>query len=285
MEDYNKLLILALKAVLNARHEILSVYNDHIDVETKDDGSPITMADKASDKIITSTLSESEIPVISEESNLLQYDKRKDSKFLWIVDPLDGTKEFIKRNGEFTINIALVNRSEPVFGITAVPVQDTVYLGCIKRGAYKIAINNDLKIDPESSNFQSILNHSEQLFTDNTNNLLTIATSRSYKNVFTEKLFSLLTGEDIPVKIIRRGSALKFGLIAEGTANIYIRGGHSYEWDTASGHALVAAAGGEVLSLTDGQPLKYNKPDLKNPGFIAISSLKLWERIRKKITF
>ncbi len=284
MTDYSKIVLLALKAALKAKSEILEVYDNRIDVEIKDDGTPLTLADKNSNNAIVKLLNQSNIPVLSEESSLLPYSRRKDAEYLWLVDPLDGTKEFIKKNGEFTINIGLIHNSEPVIGVTAVPVSNIIYLGWKGEGAFKIKIKNDFENNLANNDIKSILKNSVKLSVNNKIDKIVLAASRSHPDEIAGRLIQLLSKEGITASFLKRGSALKFGLIADGTANIYIRGSYSYEWDTASGHALVNAAGGEVISVGDGKPLKYNKPQLKNKAFIAIASEELMEIISDKLT-
>ncbi|GEM_PF-4113990 len=204
---------------------------------------------------------------------------------MWSVGPLDGTKEFIKQNGEFTVNIALIHNSKPVIGITVVPVIDVIYLGWVGIGAYKIKIQNGLENSIKHNDLENILTHSDKLSPAKINNSVTIVISRSPPDGLTNKLVQLLSEEGIVANIINRGSALKFGLVAAGTADIYARSNNSYEWDTASGDALINAAGGRIVSVLDGKSLEYNKQHLKNSGFITISSEYLWKRIRSKFSF
>ncbi len=282
MTNYPSLVMLALKAALKAKDEILTVYDQKFDFEVKNDGTPITIADKNSNNAITSILNRTNILVISEETQSMAYYKRKNHEFLWLVDPLDGTKEFIKKNGEFTVNIGLIQNSVPVIGVTAVPVREIIYLGWLSKGAFKITICKNFKRHLKNNNIENILKHSDKLTSDNIFSRVNLAVSRSHPDDRTASIIQSLANENIPVKIIKKGSALKFCLLAEGSANIYMRGNYSYEWDTASGHALVNAAGGKVLSVIDGKPLKYNKPQLKNREFIAVASDKLLDIIKWK---
>ncbi len=285
MIDYSRTVLLALKAAIKAKDEILKVYENTVDVEIKNDGTPITIADKNSNNAIVSILEESSIPIISEESRLLEYDDRKDAEFLWLIDPLDGTKEFIKKNGEFTINIGFVRNTEPEIGITAVPVTGAIYIGWVGQGAYKVIIDNDFEKHLANDDIDNILKNSTKLSVAKETSHIDIAVSRSHPGDITGKVLDLLSKEGVTASIIKMGSALKFGLIAEGSANVYVRGSYSYEWDTASGHALVNAAGGKVLSVVDGKPVKYNKPQLKNQGFVAVASDKILKLISGKLTF
>ncbi len=282
MTNYSSMVLLALKAALNASDEILSVYDRQFDYETKDDGTPLTAADKNSNVAITSVLKRSNIDVISEETRSPAYDKRKKSEYLWLVDPLDGTKEFIKKNGEFTVNIGLIQNSQPIIGVTAAPVLGLIYLGWKGIGAFKIKICKESQKYIFDNDIDNILQFSVKVSANDVCDRVDMAVSRSHKDNITGSIIEKLSKEDIPVKIIKIGSALKFCMIAEGSVNIYIRGSGSYEWDTASGHALVNAAGGKIFSLTDGKPLIYNKPQLHNKGFVAVASGKLWKLVKRK---
>jgi len=234
---------------------ILQVYNGEIAVEIKDDNSPLTAADKASHEIIAAGLKAltPNIPMLSEEGRDIPYEERKHWKRFWLVDPLDGTKEFIKRNGEFTVNIALIEGNAPVFGVVYVPVQDKMYVGIVGEEAFvqegdeeprKIRVR---KPDPEAGQ--------------------TVVMSRSHpSSELQEYLKDIKVAEALPV-----GSSLKLCAVAEGKADLYPRLGPTMEWDTGAGQAVVQAAGGTVLML-EGQPLPYNKENLLNPYFIVKGS-------------
>ncbi|MGY5352973.1 3'(2'),5'-bisphosphate nucleotidase CysQ [Wenyingzhuangia sp. IMCC45533] len=230
---------------------VLEVYDsDFIGVEVKNDNSPLTQADLISNKILTDGLTKYQYPILSEESKKVPYKDRKDWKGFWCVDPIDGTKEFIKKTGEFTINIAFLENNVPVFGIVYVPVIDKLYVGgknllpfCLDRGQ-KIILKNRLK----------------HQFTNN----IAIA-SKSHINKETKDYIKTL-GED--VALISMGSSLKFMLIAEGKANIYPRFVPTMEWDTAASHAILSALGYSIKTVENVE-LVYNKKNLLNPSFIA----------------
>lgn len=245
-----------------AGEAILEVYNSaDFDVETKDDNSPLTKADKLSHEIITKELksihpfihsSMQPIPLLSEEGKEIPYEERKDWERFWLVDPLDGTKEFIKRNGEFTVNIALIENGKPVLGVIHVPVTNETYYGSVEEGAYKIDSNGEVnKISVSDKNFDEEIN---------------VVQSRSHSGDEENEFYSNYKIK----KRLSKGSSLKICLIAEGKAELYFRGGPTWEWDTAAGHAIMNAAGG-ILMNKDKSELTYNKKIPKNSGFIAAS--------------
>lgn len=238
-----------------AGEEILKVYNDPDkfgDVEIKADNSPLTKADKDSHVLIMRELGKiSSLPIISEESESLGYDVRKNWEEYWLVDPLDGTKEFINRNGEFTVNISLIKDKKPVLGVIHVPVMDITYYGKLGKGAYlKHGINKPLPIE--------------------VNNKSTDLIAVRSKSHATEEEDSVLSNFGISDSI-SVGSSLKFCMVAEGKADIYYRHGPTMEWDIAAGHAILQASGGNVyIGSTTDQPFTYNKEDLLNGSFIAL---------------
>ncbi len=247
-----------IAAAKEAGDKIMEIYSEPIEVSEKEDLSPLTAADMASHHVIVEALHTHfpGIPVISEEHKNLDYSIRKDWKRVWLVDPLDGTKEFIKKNGEFTVNIALVEEGRPVFGIVYLPAKKWLYYGMAGKGAFCIRNEKEEAIRvkvPEKGG------------------VLKLAGSRSHRSpdmaAFVEK--EKLRYRE--VELIAAGSSLKFCLLAEGTVHAYPRLGPTMEWDTAAGHALLRAAGGRVLNLEKGTELSYNKENLLNPSFIALS--------------
>lgn len=234
---------------------IMQVYDGDHAVEYKKDLSPLTAADKASHEVIASGLEQflPTVPVLSEEGAEVPYAERKQWEQFWLVDPLDGTKEFIKRNGEFTVNIALIENGQPVLGVVYVPVQDRMYWGIAGEGAW---------MQQGQADTQSI--HVRK--PDNEKGL-TVVMSRSHPSKELEEyLYGINVAEALPV-----GSSLKLCVVAEGKADIYPRLGPTMEWDTAAGHAVVVAAGG-LVKKTNGHPLTYNKEELLNPYFIVCES-------------
>lgn len=237
-----------------AGEAILKIYNDPSNsnvVDYKDDNSPLTLADKASHEVIDEALNKlyPDIPIISEEGDQLDYDKRKDFERFWLVDPLDGTKEFIKKNGQFTVNIALIDNRKPVIGVVYTPVTDTLYYGNKESGAFKE--ENNVKTDLKVNN--------------STDNRIAVR-SRSHAAEEEEQILS----EYGVVDSISVGSSLKFCMVAEGKADIYYRHGPTMEWDTAAGQAVVEAAGGKVMIETGPEPFVYNKENLLNTGFLCL---------------
>lgn len=234
---------------------IMTIYNgENFSVELKGDDSPLTCADKASHEVIVKGLREHfpEIPILSEEGKAIPYEIRKDWPRFWLVDPLDGTKEFIKRNGEFTVNIALIEGNAPVMGVIYVPAQDTLYCGVVGEGAWV----HDARPEAQGPRKEIRVREADP------DKGLTVVMSRSHPS---PELDEYLRG--VPVaEALAVGSSLKLCAVAEGKADLYPRLGPTMEWDTAAGQAIVQAAGGTVLRL-DGTPLEYNKENLLNPYF------------------
>lgn len=249
-------LIAKVRTIAKAAGEkILEVYNDvdNFQVETKGDNSPLTRADKEANKIICDGLEklDQKLPIISEENKLLDYDTRKSYDYCWMVDPLDGTKEFIKRNGEFTVNIALIKNNKSIAGVVYTPVTDDMYYAIEGEGAHLIKEGQSTKI--HSSFFHSA------------EKALSIVCSRSHLN---EETQAFIDKYDEPLKV-SKGSSLKFLIIASGDAQLYPRLAPTMEWDTAAAQIILEEAGGKVVLAETGEPVRYNKADLLNPHFIA----------------
>jgi len=251
--NFSELTLVARNIAIIAGHEIMKFYSPNISYRNKNDQSPVTEADEASDKIITSELKSTfpEIKVISEESfdeNNIDQTHLSDELF-WLVDPLDGTKEFISGNGEFTVNIALIKQGKPLLGVIYIPYQKYCYVGEIGSGAVIWNEEEDPKIiSARTPPFKGPV----------------VLASRSHLNSRTEEWIRLSK----PSAIINAGSALKFALLAKGEADLYPRFSPTMEWDTAAGHAILLAAGGSI-SLLDGQELAYGKKSFLNPEFIG----------------
>jgi 3'(2'), 5'-bisphosphate nucleotidase len=236
---------------------ILTIYRTDFAVETKDDESPLTKADLAAHRIIADGLAAltPDLPVVSEESNPPAFEVRRMWSRYWLVDPLDGTKEFINRNGEFTVNIALIEDHQPVFGVVGVPAQDLVYTGNVADGA---AFRHD------AGGMTAL--HGRPM--DDGHPLVVVA-SRSHGGERLEPYLEALATRFVDVSRTPVGSSLKLCILAEGRADLYPRLGPTSEWDIAAAHAVLAAAGGSVWAA-DGQPLRYNaKESFLNPEFIA----------------
>ena len=241
-----------------AGDKILEVYNDveSFNVETKADNSPLTRADREANTIICQGLEKLDYlyPILSEENKMIPYETRKTFDYLWIVDPLDGTKEFIKRNGEFTVNIALTFEGTPVAGVVYAPVLDEMYYAIKGEGAF--VIKGGEKVQLSAKTYQ------------NSDSNLAIVCSRSHLNEETQNFIDRFTS---PLKV-SKGSSLKFLILASGDAHIYPRLAPTMEWDTAAAQIILEEAGGKVVNAVDGYPLKYNKENLLNPFFIATAN-------------
>lgn len=259
-----KYLDLSIKAALEAGKEILEVYqSSDFQVETKDDKSPLTLADKKAHNAIVKHLETTEIPVLSEEGKHLSYDIRKNWKQLWIVDPLDGTKEFIKRNGEFTVNIALIENQVPILGVIYIPVLETLYFASKEIGSFKIENIKDY------ISLNELIEKAEKLPIKQERENFVVVGSRSHMNEETEQFIKKLKLEHKNIEFLSRGSSLKFCMFAEGKADIYPRFAPTMEWDTAAGHAIVSFMGGNIKVANTQEELKYNKENLLNTWFIV----------------
>lgn len=259
---FDEFILFKLKSIVKeAGKSIIDIYNkDYIDIKLKDDLSPVTKADKLSNKIILEGLREldSSIPIISEESELAPYSVRSSWEYCWLVDPLDGTKEFISKTDDFTINIALIKNNKPVFGLVYIPVTADLYWASL--------IDNDSK-----AYWQNLLdsNEKQEIHTKYEKNNLRIAVSKRHGCEDSLKKFL----KNKKYKLVYRGSTLKICLIAKGEADLYPRFGPTSEWDTAAGHCILRAVGGEILSWPELKPLEYNNKDsIINPEFIATSA-------------
>ena len=258
-----ELLNIAIKASLLAGKEILDVYQSDFGVEFKEDNSPLTLADQRSHQTISKTLAQTGLPLLSEEGINIEYAVRKNWSLFWLVDPLDGTKEFVKRNGDFTVNIALIDKNLPELGVIYVPVTDELFFGNKQIGAFKVE---------KASTFS----HVEELKKAATQLPLkasfpVVVASRSHLNEETSAFINNLKQTKPETEILSRGSSLKMCMVAENQQAIYPRFAPTYEWDTAAGHAILRAAGGEItLAENMEKELVYNKADLLNPWFIAL---------------
>lgn len=264
-------LITAITAALEAGKVILDIYySDDFGIETKDDNSPLTKADVASHNIIMSHLKETHIPVLSEEGKAIPYSIRKDWKQLWIVDPIDGTKEFIKRNGEFTVNIALIVNQTPVLGVIFVPVTGDLYFSClagrqatVESGAFKV------KVDLNNFDTETLIAEGIKLPIDREDKTFTIVASRSHRSEETEAYIEEMRQKHGTVNLISKGSSLKLCMVAEGLADCYPRFAPTMEWDTAAGQAICEYAGFEVIDWSTNEPMLYNRMELLNPWFLV----------------
>ncbi|MDY0133197.1 MAG: 3'(2'),5'-bisphosphate nucleotidase CysQ [Desulforegulaceae bacterium] len=256
-------------AAIKAGNKIMEIYNDpksDFEIEKKSDNSPVTIADKKADKIIKNHLQKINIPLLSEEGKNIEYEKRKNWDYYFLVDPLDGTKEFLKKNNEFTVNIALINKNKPIAGVVYLPVLKTLYFGYDKK-SYKIeniSENKDLK-----SNLKDFIKTAKVLSPKTKPKEYTIIATRSHQNDELKKFIKEKEKIHGKVNFISAGSSLKFCKIAEGLAHVYPRTGPTMEWDTAAGHCVCEGAGLEVKNLESGKSLIYNKKNLLNPNFVV----------------
>ncbi len=275
--NYNKLLSISVYASLKAGDAILDIYDSDFSIETKADNSPLTRADQKSHDIICDMLDELGFPILSEEGKETDYAVRRNWERLWIVDPLDGTKEFIKRNGEFTINIALVESGKPVLGVIFIPVKQLLYFALKGLGAFKLSdsiVIEELKKWPYPEDkdglFKKIVEHSVRLpVSQSGDGTCVIIGSRSHGTEEVEAFVKEKQRTYDSVDFISAGSSLKFCLVAEGKADIYPRFGPTMEWDTAAGQAIAENAGARIFDKHTGLPLQYNKENLLNPHFIV----------------
>ena len=256
-------LSIIIHAAIEAGQAILEIYKTDFNIEYKDDNSPLTQADKNANEVILSYLKKTGIPILSEEGRNITFEERENWEKLWIVDPLDGTKEFIKKNDEFTVNIALVENHIPVMGVVYAPVLDSLYVGYHEKGAFKIQKASCNK------NIISELNKKNRLPFSINKDYFGVVASRSHLNKETNDFIKKLKSEHNNVKIVSKGSSLKLCMVAEGEADIYPRFAPTMEWDTAAGDAVVRASGGKVVYAETNEPLTYNKENLLNPWFIV----------------
>lgn len=262
--DIESYVNVAISAAIEAGKVILDIYKaQSYDIDQKSDFSPITRADLQANEIITNKLKPTDLPILSEEGENIPYQKRKNWELFWLVDPLDGTKEFIKRNGEFTVNIALVKNNTPIAGIIYIPVTAEIFTAIVTEGTFKLTTEND------RITFQEIKTEGKKLPVERNNNVYKITSSRSHKNEETNRFIETIQEKHKDVEIVYTGSSIKFCRLAEGAADIYPRFAPTMEWDTAAGHAILKACGKNIWTTDHLSELTYNKPDLKNPFFIA----------------
>lgn len=256
-----------IDAAIRAGQAIMSIYT-HPDtdweVERKADNSPLTLADRKSHAVIAEALKHTPYPVLSEEGEHLPYEVRQQWETLWVVDPLDGTKEFLKRNDEFTVNIALVTKGEPVMGVIYVPATRRLYWGEAGKGAFTAEVDADT-LQPQQAQ-QLPLPGATQ------NRPFRVVASRSHLSAETQEFIDRLKAAHGEVDTVSAGSSLKLCLVAEGKANVYPRLAPTMEWDTAAGHAIARAAGCTVMQAGTTEPLHYNKENLLNPFFVVSRS-------------
>lgn len=265
----------AIAAAFAAGREILAVYATEFTAEEKADKSPLTAADRRAHRAIVDALATTDLPVLSEEGKALDVEERQPWQRFWLVDPLDGTKEFIKRNGEFTVNIALMERdgqpassmgcAVPVGAVLYVPARDLLYFAWNGGGAYRIE-------EAGTRGTTSALNLAalaQRLPINMHRDTYTIVASRSHSSPDTETFIKRMQERHGRVDLVSMGSALKICLVAEGAADVYPRYAPTMEWDTAAGHAIAAEAGKQLIDVTTNEPMRYNKASLVNNWFIV----------------
>ncbi|WP_308219301.1 3'(2'),5'-bisphosphate nucleotidase CysQ [Flavobacterium sp. NRK F10] len=261
----NKNFEIAIQAAVKAGEKVDEIYNNFDgEVIVKEDDSPLTIADKESNEIIKNFLTATDIPIISEEIKNADYSLRKTWNTCWLVDPLDGTKEFIKRNGQFTVNIALIEQGRPVFGVIYVPVSKELYVGFVteKESYYYKNVNAVFSLEDYMKNavlLQPVSPLSE----------INVVCSNSHLNEETEQFIKELEKDFTKINKVNAGSSLKFCLVASGKAHVYPRLAPTMEWDTAAGQAICNAVGVKVINQETGKELQYNKENLLNPSFVV----------------
>lgn len=247
-----ELIGIAREAAMEAGKAILKIYEtEDFGVESKGDSSPLTKADKAAHGVIVSFLENTNLPILSEEGKDVPYSERRNWEYFWLVDPLDGTKEFIKRNGEFTVNIALVYKEKVIAGVVYTPVTQKLHWGIVGAGAF---------LEFQGKSVALKVNGKDDL-----KETVRVVASRSHMSEETQEFINQFPSTEI----VSMGSSLKFMVLAEGGADVYPRFGPTMEWDTAAAQAVLEAAGGTVIDNETNQPLFYNKEILRNSFFVA----------------
>jgi 3'(2'), 5'-bisphosphate nucleotidase len=254
----------AIEAALQAGKAILEIYHSGVfDIEIKGDNSPLTKADKASHKVIMSYLTKTNVPILSEEGRTISYEERKEWNQLWIVDPIDGTKEFIKRNGEFTVNIALIEDQKPILGVIFIPAKGELYFSKKEMGAFKVTV------DLENYDVDLIISNGNKLPLQREDKTFTIVASRSHMSLETEAYVQEMRDIHGVVHLISKGSSLKLCMVAEGVADCYPRFAPTMEWDIAAGHAICEHAGFQVIDWGTKENMLYNRKQLLNHWFLV----------------
>lgn len=266
--ELRNLLSTAINAAVRAGKLILDVYySNEFQVNLKSDKTPLTLADRKAHEEILNSLTKTRIPTLSEEGRNILFEERKGWEYFWLVDPLDGTKEFIKRNGEFTVNIALIVHGFPIMGVVYVPVLKEMFFSLKGDGAYKA--NSIEPIMEPSYRFEQLIKTSERLPKKIKRDNFVVLSSRSHMNAETEEFIANLKNKHGEITHHYQGSSLKLCLIAEGSADIYPRFTTTMEWDTAAGQAIVEEAGCHIVTADTKQRISYNKESLENPWFIV----------------
>lgn len=255
-----------INASVEAGLEILKIYNsDDFDVSYKEGDMPLTRADLAANSIIQKALEPTNIPIISEENKAIDFSIRKNWTKCWIVDPLDGTKEFIKRNGDFTVNIALIENGKPIFGVIYVPVSKELFIGNVMEGKSYV-VTTEVPFET----MEALSKSYKEIQPAGDSGVLKVVGSKSHMNEETQNFVDdLKNNSNKEVEIVSRGSSLKFCLVASGEAHLYPRYAPTMEWDTAAGQAICEAVGLKVIDRTTNKSLLYNRENLLNPHFLV----------------
>lgn len=254
MSIYKEILI---DIAVKAGAEIMKYYRNNPVTNYKSDDSPVTVADLAANKIIIEGLLQTGLPILSEESAIVEYNERKHWKKFWIIDPLDGTKQFVKNQDEFTVNIALIENNMPIEGVVFAPALQTLYYGNLRDGAMRLNTDSGSAVSCK---------------TVGKLNVIKVVASKSHLNIETKAFLDKLKEVKSDLETVQVGSSLKFCIVAEGKADLYPRLGPICEWDIAAGHAVLKSAGGNVISLSTGEELLYNSESLKTPDYIAFGN-------------
>ena len=261
--NFNELLKIAINASIEGGHAIMKVYASDFEVEKKEDESPLTLADKNCNEVIEKFLTKTNIPILSEEGAKISFEERKQWEYSWLVDPLDGTKEFVKRNGEFTVNIAMIHNGSPIMGVIYVPVKEELYFGMEGLGSYKVSKNSVI------DSLDNLVFQSKKLPIDYTRDMYVVVGSRSHMSTETEEFFEDKKKVHAKVEVMTVGSSLKICMVAEGKADAYPRYAPTMEWDTGAGHAIAKFAGFSVKKYNSSEDVVYNKEELLNPWFLV----------------
>lgn len=266
------LLPCVFNAAVRAGAAIMKVYKnrDDYDISIKSDNTPITVADRMAHRTIREYLGPTRIPILSEEGREMLYDERRNWELFWLVDPLDGTVEFIKGNNEFTVNIALMENNVCVASVIYVPYLAKMYFAVRGEGAY---LHEHVYPDDEAAySYEGVMQGARRLpLTEKEHAQQRVAVSRSHKTDETVRHIEELRSRDPRIEVIEQGSSYKFCLLAEGAVDYYVRTSPTYEWDTAAGELILSEAGGSTRALPDGSDFRYNKEDLHNPWFVCRS--------------
>jgi 3'(2'), 5'-bisphosphate nucleotidase len=267
-ETFTELFQSAFRAAIIAGKRILEIFNaEDFQVSMKSDNSPLSSADKEAHEIIKHLLLNSRIPILSEEGRDMQFEERKSWDILWIVDPLDGTRQFIQKREEFTVNIALVVGGNPLFGVVYAPAIGDMYFGIKDMGSFKIAIENR---DLQTYSFRQIITESKKLDpSSKTTGKYTILASYNHVNKETLEYIANMRKTYPDVEVKKVGSSLKMCMLADGIGDVYVRYTDTYEWDTAAAQTILEGVGWSINALDTNEPLTYNKESLLNPYFIC----------------